>query len=101
VQIKQWLENVLQQGLGLLPDQPDNTTQKPDMLTLIEEARREWLNAQRYFDSVSDPDLVDHAILLRQAAEKRYMYLLRLAREEGVRAFVLEPVSTSDKAASQ
>ena len=50
----------------------------------IEEARREWLSAQNYYNSVSDTDLVDHAVFLMQAAEKKYTYLLKRARKEGV-----------------
>lgn len=49
------------------------------MRLLVEEARREWLLAQRYFDSVSDPELVDHATYLLKATERRYVYLLRKA----------------------
>ncbi len=62
-----------------------------DMLDQVQQARREWENAQRYFECVSDPELVDHAILLREAAQKKYMYLLRLAKSEGLRAFEPEP----------
>jgi len=50
----------------------------------IEQARREWQNAQNYYNSVSDTDLVDHAVYLLQAAEKKYIYLLKKARREGV-----------------
>lgn len=46
----------------------------------LEQARQEWLTACAYFDSVADPTLVDHAIYLVQAAERRHSYLLRLAR---------------------
>lgn len=46
---------------------------------LVEQARRDWLAAQRYFNEVTEPDLVDHAIYSVQAAERRYVYLLRLA----------------------
>ncbi|NLG70262.1 MAG: DUF2508 family protein [Firmicutes bacterium] len=45
----------------------------------VEQARREWMAAQNEFDAVTDPDLVDHAIFAMQAAERRYVYLLRLA----------------------
>ncbi len=38
-----------------------------------------------YFENVSDPDLVDHAIHSMDAAQKRYMYLLRQARESHVK----------------
>lgn len=50
----------------------------------VEAARREWLGYRAYFDCVSDPELVDHAIYAVQAAERKYMYLLRRARMAGV-----------------
>lgn len=56
----------------------------PDMAELVEQARREWLDAIAYYEEVSDPDLVDHATYMIQAAEKKYIYLLKKAREEGI-----------------
>ncbi|OCL25800.1 hypothetical protein U472_15890 [Orenia metallireducens] len=46
----------------------------------IIEAREEWDEARSYFNSVSDPDLIDHAIYLLEAAESKYRYLLRQKR---------------------
>lgn len=48
-------------------------------MRLVEKARREWLAAQEEFNFVTDPHLIDHAIFSMQAAERRYVYLLRLA----------------------
>lgn len=57
----------------------------PDhMLQAVEQARREWVTARLYFESVTDPDLVDHAIYSIEAAERKYMYLLRQARAQGL-----------------
>jgi len=56
----------------------------PSLPVVVEEARREWLNAQDYYNTVSDQDLIDHAVYLMQAAEKKYMYLLKQARHSGV-----------------
>lgn len=57
-----------------------------EMLHDVETARKEWLAAKAYFQSVTDPDLVDHAIFLVEAAEKKYMYLLKKAREANINA---------------
>lgn len=65
----------------------------PSLTSMVEEARQEWLNAQRYYNMVTDKDLVDHAVYLMQAAEKKYMYLLKKARQEGI---VRSPYSTPD-----
>jgi len=56
----------------------------PPLAIVVEDARREWLNAQYYYNTVSDQDLVDHAVYLMQATERKYMYLLKQARHAGV-----------------
>lgn len=62
----------------------------------VEAARREWLGYRAYFDCVSEPELVDHAIYAVQAAERKYMYLLRRARMAGVD--LTEPVGADGPA---
>lgn len=54
------------------------------MPELIEQARREWQDAQDYYNIVTDIDLIDHAAFRIQAAEKRYVYLMKKARQEGL-----------------
>jgi len=56
----------------------------PSLAIVVEEARQEWLNAQHYYNTVSDQDLIDHAVYLMQATERKYMYLLKQARLAGV-----------------
>ncbi len=51
----------------------------------IEKARRELMATRSFFDSVVEPDMVDHAIYSMQAAERKYAYLLKYAREKGYR----------------
>jgi hypothetical protein len=51
----------------------------------IEKARRELIAAQSFFECVSEPDMVDHAIYSLQAAERKYAYLIKYAREKGYR----------------
>ncbi|MBP2628520.1 MAG: hypothetical protein H6Q68_3231 [Firmicutes bacterium] len=67
----------------------------PSLPAVVEEARQEWLNAQYYYNTVSDQDLIDHAVYLMQATEKKYMYLLKQARSAGI---VYSPYMTSDDA---
>ena len=62
-----------------------------DMLLLIDQARREWLLAKEYFDNVSDPNLIEHAVYIYHAAEKRYMYLLNQARSRGLSSSIPLP----------
>ncbi|MCL5046246.1 MAG: YaaL family protein [Actinobacteria bacterium] len=71
----------------ILPDETGGARPpEPDFIDLIEQARREWVAAKAYFENVSEPELVDHAIYLVEAAEKKYMYLLRKARDGHVTA---------------
>ena len=76
-----WPKNLLN---NLIESEPLLTTPVPALSEAVEQARREWLCAQNYYNAVSDSDLVDHATYLIQAAEKKYMYLLKKARSEGV-----------------
>ncbi|HHV78649.1 MAG TPA: DUF2508 family protein [Firmicutes bacterium] len=57
------------------------------LLDALNEAKRDWLAAESYFKIVSEPELVDHAIFLVEAAKRRYEYLLRLARQENISAY--------------
>lgn len=58
--------------------------QEQSMLNIIEEARKEWLDAKKVFEEVSDPDLVDHLIYQMEASQKKYMYLLKKAKQDNV-----------------
>lgn len=48
----------------------------------IKKAHSDWKAAENYFDSVSDPDLVDFAIYDVAAAKRKYMYLLKKAKQQ-------------------
>lgn len=52
---------------------------------IIQKAHLEWKSAEAFFENVSDPDLIDHAIHKVDAAKSRYIYLLKKAKEEGIR----------------
>lgn len=55
-----------------------------ELLDAIRTARQEWYAAQSYFENVSDQELVDYSIYKLEAAKRKYMYLLNLARKEGL-----------------
>ncbi len=57
--------------------QPQKAEEKKDIYINIENAKREWEDAKNIFENVSQPDLVDYAIYKVEAAEKKYIYLLR------------------------
>lgn len=67
----------------------------PPLVQSIEQARQEWKFAQELFRTVPvDCDLVDYAIYMMQATEKRYMFLLKQARKEGLRCEVVPLVQS-------
>lgn len=79
------IRNALQKIQCYLNNGEDNAPKPlPSLAVVVEEARREWLNAQYYYNTVSDQDLIDHAVYLMQAAEKKYIYLLKQARNAGI-----------------
>ena len=45
-------------------------------------AMEQWQEARRYFENVSDTDLVDYAIYEAEAARRKYMLLRRRYAEE-------------------
>ncbi len=47
----------------------------------LAQAKHEWEFAQSYFDNVSEPELIEFAIYNQRAAEKKYEYLLKQAKE--------------------
>lgn len=88
---KQCIDYLLQKTiLGKAQSEQEPAPVIPDMAALVEQAKQEWKNAANYFNNVSEPELVDHAILLREAAERRYMYLLKQAKREEKQAFLQE-----------
>ncbi|MGE5599698.1 MAG: YaaL family protein [Bacteroidota bacterium] len=75
-----WFQAIRARLLGLEKEADAGST----LESAVESARNDWLNARRYFECVSEPDLVDQAIYSMEAAERKYMYLLRLAKSSGV-----------------
>lgn len=59
-------------------------TENLTLVDLVDRARCEWEQAKTLFDEVEDPDLIDHAIYAMEAAERKYMYLLKKAKEEKI-----------------
>lgn len=51
----------------------------------LNKAKQEMVDAENFFNNVVDPELVDHAIYKMEAARSKYVYLLKQAKEEGIR----------------
>lgn len=63
-----------------------NANDKNDLYINLENAKKEWEEAKNIFENVSEPDLVDYAIYSVEAAEKKYVYLLRQIKNENANA---------------
>ncbi len=57
---------------------------------LIERAKQDWYAAVSLFNNIEDPGLIDHAIYNLNAAERRYVFLLKEARREREAALLLK-----------
>lgn len=51
----------------------------------VDIAKQEMYDAQNFFDNVSDPELIDHAIYKMEAAKSKYAFLIKQAKEKGIR----------------
>jgi len=65
----------------ILLDKNSAPTKEEELREIIEQARLEWKRAEDFFNWVEDPELVDHAVYALEAAEKKYIYLLKKARK--------------------
>lgn len=61
------------------------TDEQKELIKAIDEAKEEMEKAAYYFEQVSTPELVDYAIYMEQAAKSRFIYLLKEAKEKGIR----------------
>jgi len=62
------------------PNNQMDIKSRKELQRLVESARREWEAAESYFQTVSDTELVDHAIFSVEAAHRKYLYLFRQLR---------------------
>lgn len=65
----------------------------PDSLLLlksIKQARQEWIEAVTNFDQADNNELIDYFIYRMKACQIRYNYLLKVAKEMGIRSELYE-----------
>lgn len=76
-------------ALGDLYNKVNQTSEPVDedteLVQCVRQAYEEWQSAENFFHSVTDPDLVDHAIYKLEATKARYIYLLKQAKANGIR----------------
>ena len=59
----------------------------PTLLDAVNEAKGTWKQALKDYNYITDRDLIDFSIHNIKASERRYMALIRKAKEEGVSAW--------------
>lgn len=59
----------------------------------VDKAREEWQQALRNFDYYTGRDLIDFGVYQINAAEKKYIHLLNVARSQNITAGELHVVS--------
>ncbi|AIS51268.1 hypothetical protein TKV_c00540 [Thermoanaerobacter kivui] len=50
----------------------------------VKQTVKELKDAEIYFQNVTDPDLVDYAIYRLESLKRKYIYLLKKAKKEGI-----------------
>ncbi|QSZ27406.1 DUF2508 family protein [Aceticella autotrophica] len=50
----------------------------------VKETMRQIKDAEIYFQNVTDPDLIDQAIYNLESLKKKYIYLIKKAKENGI-----------------
>jgi hypothetical protein len=82
---------------GWLGIRHDDRPLVPPEVHALAQAHNELVCANAYFDCVSDPELVDHAVYMLGAAQKKYSYLLSRARQNNVKISRLDCLFADDE----
>ena len=64
--------------------------EKESIIKEINKAKTDVRTAENFFQFVSDPELVDVAIYNLEAKKSRYRYLIKLAKEKGIKKSLKE-----------
>ncbi|SNX53827.1 DUF2508 family protein [Thermoanaerobacterium sp. RBIITD] len=54
------------------------------LINEVKNTMRQLKDAEMYFQNVTDPDLVDQAIYNLESLRKKYIYLIKKAKENGI-----------------
>jgi hypothetical protein len=68
----------------------DTAKEKKELLEAIKCARKEWMCAYSNFEYADDGEMVDYYTYKIKACQLRYNYLIRQAKEKGVKVDFLE-----------
>lgn len=70
---------------GKLKEMTNNEkSEEEELLENLKKAKKDWQEKERYFNMVTEPDLIDYAIYDMEASKKKYTYFLKLAKKKGI-----------------
>jgi hypothetical protein len=70
-----------QKVINMLASKEDTSAESAlAWIKAAEQAKLDWINALMYFETVTDNDLIDYAIYMIMANERRYMYIVNKIR---------------------
>ena len=61
-------------------EEPEFVSAEQEYVDEAARALEQWRAAENYFNSITDPDLVEYALYEVEAARRKYEYLLRKIR---------------------
>ena len=64
--------------------------EKENIIKEIKKAQVDVITAEKFFQLVSEPELVDVAIYNLEAKKSRYRYLIKIAKEKGIKKSLKE-----------
>ena len=83
----QWVRKIYNNMRPYLEEKEVVAEKEPGLVDEIQEAQKQWQEARDYFNSVSEPELIDHAAYMIEAARVKYMYLLNKAKKRGLKTY--------------
>jgi hypothetical protein len=88
--LKGYKNNILQKLLSLLKFMENNEFSKNEtdpqkLIESITNAKKEWIRANNDFDYAVDKDMIDYHTYKIKAYQARYEYLIRIAKERGIK----------------
>ncbi|EGD52019.1 hypothetical protein TheetDRAFT_1106 [Thermoanaerobacter ethanolicus JW 200] len=71
-------------GIAVTKNIYDYNSENYQLVNEVRQTIKELKDAEIYFQSVTDPDLVDYAIYRLESLKRKYIYLLKKAKKEGI-----------------
>lgn len=84
-------KRIWEKWVSLSQASPPEPSEEQKFLAELDKAHQEWRLAQERINQLTTPELIDHAIFVLEAAEKKYSFFLRKAREKGIRINIPYP----------